>query len=153
MGEECHGLLHFQEIILLHSIQSSYHPTSQQRLPAHIHLSGATFGLLAIWHKLSFWSNMQTFLWLMHSMKLSVNNTSQRDTLYIQVLFIHQMMHYWVVLKNNIKIYIKIYIKTAPTCFGISYNIIRECINLCLLMCSHTTAIFNHTPMYFNGLF
>jgi len=27
-------------------------------------------------------------------------------------------MHYWVVLKNEIKIYIKIYIKTAPTCFG-----------------------------------
>jgi len=24
-------------------------------------------------------------------------------------------MHQWVVLKNNIKIYIKIYIKTAPT--------------------------------------
>jgi hypothetical protein len=27
-------------------------------------------------------------------------------------------MHYWVVLKNDIKIYIKIYIKTTPTCFG-----------------------------------
>jgi len=27
-------------------------------------------------------------------------------------------MHQWVVLKNNMKIYIKIYIKTAPTCFG-----------------------------------
>jgi len=32
----------------------------------------------------------------------------------IKVLFIHQLMHQWVVLKNNIKIYIK----TAPTCFG-----------------------------------
>ena len=29
-------------------------------------------------------------------------------------------MHQWVVLKNNIKIYIKIYIKTAPTYFGIT---------------------------------
>ena len=29
-------------------------------------------------------------------------------------------MHQWVVLKNNIKIYIKIYIKTAPTCFGVT---------------------------------
>jgi hypothetical protein len=28
----------------------------------------------------------------------------------IKVLFIHQLMHKWVVLKNNIKIYIKIYI-------------------------------------------
>jgi hypothetical protein len=27
-------------------------------------------------------------------------------------------MHQWVVLKNNIKIYIKIYIKTAPTYFS-----------------------------------
>ena len=32
----------------------------------------------------------------------------------IKVLFIHQLMHQWVVLKNNIKIYIK----TAPTYFG-----------------------------------
>jgi hypothetical protein len=32
----------------------------------------------------------------------------------INILFIHQMMHKWVVLKNNIKIYIK----TPPTCFG-----------------------------------
>ena len=32
----------------------------------------------------------------------------------IKVLFIHQLMHKWVVLKNNIKIYVK----TAPTCFG-----------------------------------
>ena len=31
----------------------------------------------------------------------------------IKVLSIHQLMHQWVVLKNNIKIYIKIYIKTA----------------------------------------
>jgi len=36
----------------------------------------------------------------------------------IKVLFIHQLMHYSVVFKNNIKIYIKIYIKTTPTCFG-----------------------------------
>ena len=42
-------------------------------------------------------------------------------------------MHQWVVLQNNTKIYIKIYIKTAPTCFGVSYTIIREHINLCLL--------------------
>ena len=35
-----------------------------------------------------------------------------------KVLSIHQLMHQWVVLKNNIKIYIKMYIKTAPTCFG-----------------------------------
>jgi len=32
-------------------------------------------------------------------------------------------------LKNNIKIYIK----TAPTCFGVSYIIITECTNSCLL--------------------
>jgi hypothetical protein len=32
----------------------------------------------------------------------------------INDLFIHQLMHRGVVLKNNIKIYIKIYIKTAP---------------------------------------
>ena len=31
----------------------------------------------------------------------------------IKVLFIHQLMHHWVVLKNNIKIYIKFYIKTV----------------------------------------
>ena len=31
----------------------------------------------------------------------------------IKVLFIRQLMHYWVVLKNNIEIYIKIYIKTS----------------------------------------
>jgi len=36
----------------------------------------------------------------------------------ITVLFIHQLMHQWVVLKNNIKIYI--YIKTAPACFGVT---------------------------------
>ena len=34
----------------------------------------------------------------------------------IKVLFIHQLMHQWVVLKNNIKIYNK----TAPTCFGVT---------------------------------
>jgi len=38
----------------------------------------------------------------------------------IKVLFIRQLMHWWVVLKkNNIKIYIKIYIKTAAICFGV----------------------------------
>jgi len=37
-----------------------------------------------------------------------------------KVLFIHQLMNQWVVLKNNIKIYIKIYIKTAPTPFGVT---------------------------------
>jgi len=54
----------------------------------------------------------------------------------ITVLFIHQLMHWWVVLKNNIKIYSKIYIKTALTCFDVrcySHTIIRECINLWLL--------------------
>jgi len=29
----------------------------------------------------------------------------------IKFLFIHQLMHQWVVLKNNIKIYIKITLK------------------------------------------
>jgi hypothetical protein len=38
----------------------------------------------------------------------------------ITVLFIHQLMHQWVVLKNNIKIYSTIYITTAPTCFGVT---------------------------------
>jgi len=33
----------------------------------------------------------------------------------IKVLFIHQLMHQWVVWKKNIKMYIKIYIKTGPT--------------------------------------
>ena len=36
----------------------------------------------------------------------------------IKVLFIHQLMHQWVVIEHNIKIYIKTYTKTAPTCFG-----------------------------------
>ena len=42
----------------------------------------------------------------------------------IKVLFVHQLMHKWVVLKkkNNIKIYVKIYIKTAPTCLGVTVN-------------------------------
>ena len=34
----------------------------------------------------------------------------------MKVLFIHQMMHKWVVFKNNIKIYIK----TSPTYFGVT---------------------------------
>ena len=34
----------------------------------------------------------------------------------IKVSFIHQLMHWWVILKNSIKIYIK----TAPTCFGVT---------------------------------
>jgi len=38
----------------------------------------------------------------------------------IKVLLIHQLMHQWVVLQNDIKIYIKIYIKTALTCFGVT---------------------------------
>ena len=48
------------------------------------------------------------------------------STCIIKVLFIHQLMRYWVVLKkNNIKIYLKIYIETAPTCFGVTvYTII-----------------------------
>ena len=42
--------------------------------------------------------------------------TVQQHLDIIKVLFIHQLMHQWVVLKNNIKIYIK----TAPTCFGVT---------------------------------
>ena len=38
----------------------------------------------------------------------------------IKVLFIHQLMHWWIVLKNSIKIYIKIYFKTAASCFGVT---------------------------------
>ena len=38
-------------------------------------------------------------------------------------------MHQWVVLKNNIKIYIKIYTKTAPTPFGVTDT------NLYVLLC------------------
>jgi len=38
----------------------------------------------------------------------------------VKVLFIHQLMHQWVVLKNSIKIHVKIYIKTAPRCFGVT---------------------------------
>jgi len=34
----------------------------------------------------------------------------------IKVLFIHQLMYQWVVLKNNIEIYIE----TAPTYFGVT---------------------------------
>ena len=34
----------------------------------------------------------------------------------IGVSFTHQLMHQWVVLRNNIKIYIK----TAPTCFSVT---------------------------------
>jgi hypothetical protein len=34
---------------------------------------------------------------------------------YYQRFLIHQLMHKWIVLKINIKIYIK----TAPTCFGV----------------------------------
>jgi len=37
----------------------------------------------------------------------------------LKVLFIRQLMPYWVVL-NNIKIYVKSYIKIAPTCFGVT---------------------------------
>jgi len=51
---------------------------------------------------------------------------SSKITYISKVLFIHQLTHYWVVLKNNIKIYIK----TAPACFGVTVNtIIRELIN------------------------
>ena len=42
--------------------------------------------------------------------------TVQQHLDIIKVLFIHQLMHQWVVLKNSIKIYIK----TAPTCFGVT---------------------------------
>jgi hypothetical protein len=43
-----------------------------------------------------------------------VSGFSQTQQYSIKVLFIQQLMHKWVVLKNNIKIYIK----TAPTFFG-----------------------------------
>jgi hypothetical protein len=38
---------------------------------------------------------------------LTVREIVKRCKLQNKVLFIHQLMHYWVVLKNNIKIYIK----------------------------------------------
>ena len=61
--------------------------------------------------------------------KLNVHiRTAQLDI--IKGLFIHELMYQWVVLRNNIKIYIK----TAPTYFGVnSYTVVRESINLCLL--------------------
>jgi hypothetical protein len=43
----------------------------------------------------------------------------------INGLFIHQLMHNWIFLKSNFKIYIEIDIKTDPTCFGV-ITIIRE---------------------------
>ena len=44
-----------------------------------------------------------------------------------KVLFIHQLMHSWVVLKHNIKIYIK----TAPTCFGVTVTPSSESALIC----------------------
>jgi hypothetical protein len=45
----------------------------------------------------------------------------------VKVLFVHQLMHQWVVLKNNIKFYIKIYIyiyiKTAG--FNVNFDIFK----------------------------
>ena len=49
----------------------------------------------------------------------------------IEVLFIHQMMHYWIVLKNNIKIYIKIYNKTAPTYSSVAAYIRSVLVSVC----------------------
>jgi len=74
-----------------------------------------------------------------------------------KVLFIHQLMHKWVVLKNSIKIHIKIYIKMAPTCFGVTVTpssdsaligayygycntkTCRSCFNLTLILFFKTT--------------
>jgi len=58
--------------------------------------------------------------------QVSVYTQAQKDgrsILYLcsiiyQQFLIHQLMHKWIVLKNNLEIYIKINIKTAPTCFG-----------------------------------
>ena len=69
---------------------------------------------------------MRWFLWRICWFVPIWNNKNQYShscraaTWYYQVLFIHQPMHQWAVLKNNIKIYIKIYIKTAPTCFSVT---------------------------------
>ena len=50
---------------------------------------------------------------------IAANNVVDKNI--IKVLFIHQLMHQWVVLKSNITIsYIKIYIKTAPKCLGVT---------------------------------
>ena len=74
----------------------------------------------------------------------------------IKVLFIHQLMHQWVVLKRNIKIYIKIYIKTSPPCFGTvtpssgSQCNIHTPIRTQYMQPNHQS--INHTTMYFNGL-
>jgi len=67
---------------------------------------------------------------------------------FIKVVFIHQLMHWWVVLKNNIKICIIIYIKTAPTRFGA----VTPCGGVPAYMQPHHHRI-NYTPMYFSGLF
>jgi len=56
-------------------------------------------------------------------------NVSLRFSKIIKVSFIHQLMHQWVVLKNNIKIYIKI--SDMFRCY--SYTIIRERISSWLL--------------------
>ena len=50
--------------------------------------------------------------------KMSLSKYKMNPLEIIKVLFIHQPMHQWVVLKNNIKIYIKICFKTALTWFG-----------------------------------
>jgi hypothetical protein len=68
----------------------------------------------------------------MHQWVVLKNNIKIYIKIFIKtapVLLIHQLMHQWVVLKNSIKIYIKTYIKTAPTCFGVTDT------NLYILLC------------------
>ena len=76
------------------------------------------------------WGKVLCFIWSLHFViTLHLLNTSDTcvqcsaclaPSLYEteitvgQSFFIHQLIHKWVVLKNNIKIYIKM----APTCFG-----------------------------------
>ena len=49
---------------------------------------------------------------------MKINNSKYKQWKFItKVLFIHQPLDQWVVLKNNIKIHINIYIKTVPTYF------------------------------------
>jgi len=39
---------------------------------------------------------------------------------FIKALFVHKLMHQWVVLKISVTIYIEIYITTAPKYFGVT---------------------------------
>jgi len=72
---------------------------------------------------------------------------------FIKVLFIHQLMHLWVVLKNNIKIYIK----TAPTCFGVIVTPSSDSVYCRTVQHTDTNkdliCAATSPPMYFNRLF